>query len=156
MTPEEATDLAEIQQKIYRYGYAIDARDFESLDDVFTEDALVHYDVPGGVEKRWPEMKSWLPQGLQLFRVTQHNMSNPLVEFDGDRARSRTYGHLVHVQHHKDGSSTRMVHHATYSDEWIRGAAGWKICRRTLSNLHMEGRVYGPDRVELYATPQPY
>jgi ketosteroid isomerase-like protein len=156
VTTDEAADLAEIQQKIYRYGYAIDARDFESLDALFTEDAIVHYDVPGGVRKPWPEMKGWLPQGLKLFRVTQHNMSNPPVEIEWDPARSRTYGHLLHLQHHKDGSTTRMVHHATYNDEWVRGADGWKIRRRTLSNLYMEGRVYGPDDVELYASPEPY
>ena len=149
-------DLAEIQQKIYAYGYAIDARDFGALDAIFASDAVVDYDVPGGVRKPWPEMKEWLPQGLQLFRITQHNMSNPLVTFAGDRANSRTYGHLVHVQHHKDDTSTRMVHHATYSDEWIRTVDGWKISQRTLSNLYMEGAVYGPDRVELYPTPAPY
>ena len=156
MKPDEAADLAEIQQKIYRYGFAIDAREFDSLDALFTADAVVHYDVPGGVRKPWSEMKGWLPQGLQLFRVTQHNMSNPLVELAGDRANSRTYGHLIHVQQHKDGSSTRMVHHATYIDEWVRENGDWKIRRRTLSNLYMEGRVYGPDRVELYPTPEPY
>ena len=128
----------------------------ESLDPIFTADAIVHYDVPGGVRKAWPEMKEWLPQGLQLFRATQHNMSNPLVTLDGDRASSRTYGHLVHVQQHKDGTSTRMVHHATYSDEWVREDGGWKIRQRTLSNLYMEGEVYGPDRVDLYPTPEPY
>jgi ketosteroid isomerase-like protein len=156
VTSEEARDVIEIQQKIYRYGYAIDAREFDSLDDVFTEDAVVHYDVPGGVKKSWPEMKEWLPLGLQLFRVTQHNMSNPLIVLDGDRARARTYGQLMHVQQHKDGSSTTMRHHAIYEDEWVRTASGWRIQGRRLSNLYMDGAVFGPDRVELYPTPKPY
>ena len=120
------------------------------------EDAIVHYDVPGGVKKPWPEMKQWLPGGLQLFRVTQHNMSNPLVEFAGDRASSTTYGHLIHVQQHKDGSSTVMRHHTIYRDEWVRSAEGWQIRSRTLSNLYMDGPVFGPDRVELYPSPEPY
>lgn len=156
MTPEAACDISEIQQKIYRYGWCIDHRDFAALDAIFTPDAIVHYDVPGGVKKPWPEMKEWLPQGLQLFRVTQHNMSNPLVEIDGDTASSTTYGHLIHVQHHKDESSSVFRHHTIYRDAWQRGADGWRIQSRTLSNLYMDGAVYGPDRVHTYTELTPY
>lgn len=156
MTPDEACSLAEIQQKIYRYGWCIDHRSFSELDAIFTENAIVHYDVPGGVKKPWAEMKEWLPGGLQLFRVTQHNMSNPLVELDGDAARSTTYGHLIHVQHHKDDTSSVFRHHTIYRDEWVRGADGWRIRRRTLSNLYMDGPVYGPDRVHVYPEMKPY
>ena len=153
---ERAADLAEIQQKIYHYGWCIDHRTFDALDDLFSEDAIVHYDLPGGARKPWPEMKEWLPNGLQLFRVTQHNMSNPLVEFDGDRARSTTYGHLIHVQHHKDDTTSVMRHHTIYRDEWVRGERGWQIRRRTLSNLFMDGPVHGPDEVHLYPEPKPF
>ena len=83
-------------------------------------------------------------------------MSNPLVELDGDRARSATYGHLIHVQQHKDGHSTAMRHHTIYRDAWVRGPQGWQIESRTLSNLYMDERVYGPDDVELYPEPEPY
>ena len=155
-TAERAADLAEIQQKIYRYGWCIDQRRFDALDDVFTEDALVHYDLPGGAKKPWPEMKEWLPGGLALFRVTQHNMSNPLVEFDGDTAHSTTYGHLIHVQHHKDDSTTVMRHHTIYTDDWVRAESGWRIRRRTLSNLYMDGPVFGPDKVHLHPEPKPF
>ena len=62
----------------------------------------------------------------------------------------------IHVQHHKDGESTTMVHHTVYSDEWERRAEGWRCCERTLTNLYMNGAVYGPDRVELYPKAKPY
>ncbi len=153
---ERSADLAEIQQKIYRYGWCIDHRTFDELDDLFVEGAIIHYDLPGGAKKPWNEMKDWLPNGLQLFRVTQHNMSNPLVTFAGDTAHSTTYGHLIHVQHHKDDSSTVMRHHTIYSDDWTRGDAGWQIAARTLSNLYMEGPVFGPDKVHLYPEPKAY
>lgn len=156
MTPEQAADIAEIQQKIYRYGWCIDHRSFDALDAIFTPDAIVHYDVPGGVKKPWPEMKAWLPGGLRLFRVTQHNMSNPIVELDGDSASSTTYGHLIHVQHHKDDGSSVFRHHTIYRDAWVRTASGWCIAARTLSNLYMDGPVYGPDRVHTYDAMTPY
>lgn len=156
LAADAIADILEIQQKIYLYGWAIDARDFAALDQVFAPDSIIHYDVPGGVKKPWHEMKDWLPLGLQLFRVTQHNMANPIVRVHGDRASSRTNGQLVHVQHHKDGESTTMVQHAVYSDEWERSATGWISRERVLSNLYMNGAIYGPDRVELYPTPKPY
>jgi 3-phenylpropionate/cinnamic acid dioxygenase small subunit len=151
-----ASDLQEIQQAIYRYGWCIDHRDFDALDAVFTPEAEVHYNVMGGTRRPWSEMKDFLRQSLQLFRVTQHNMSNPMVELDGDRASSRTYGTLFHVQHHQDGSSTTMTHHAVYTDAWVRTEAGWRIASRRLDNLYMDGRVHGPDRVKTYPTPEPY
>lgn len=154
--PERAADLAEIQQKIYRYGWCIDHRTFDELDGLFTEDAIVHYDLPGGAKKPWPEMKAWLPQGLQLFRVTQHNMSNPLVVFEGDTARATTYGNLVHVQHHKDDTTSVMRHHTIYRDRWVKRGGEWRIAARTLSNLFMDGPVFGPDRVHLYPEPKPF
>jgi len=54
----------------------------DALDDLFLPDAIVHYDVQDGTRAPWNEMKSWLPKGLEIFRVTQHNMSNPMVEID--------------------------------------------------------------------------
>ncbi len=154
--PERTADLAEIQQKIYWYGWCIDHRDFDALDDLFVEDAIIHYDVPMGTKKPWPEMKKWLPNGLQLFRVTQHNMSNPMIRFDGDQAEATTYGHLIHVQHHKDDSTSTMHHHTIYRDQWVKTGGEWRIQSRTLSNLHMDGPVHGRDKVHLYQVPKPF
>ena len=155
-TPERATDLAEIQQKIYRYGWCIDRRDWDGLDDVFLPDTIVHYDVPGGTKKPWTEMKEWLPRGLQMFRITQHNMSNPVVTFDGDTAKSETYGHLIHVQHHQDDSTSIFTHYTIYTDQWEKVDGAWRIRARTLSNLHMNGPVHGPDKVHVYPDATPF
>ncbi len=156
MNIPDPADLAEIQQKIYRYGWCIDHRDYDELDEVFAPDAIVHYDVEGGTRKPWSEMKEWLPRMFPVFRVTQHNMSNPIVEVDGDTATSKTYGHLVHVQHHKDDSSSVFRHYTIYRDEWRRTDDGWRIQHRRLSNLYMDGPVHGPDRVHLYEEQTPF
>ena len=153
---EEAAALAEIQQKIYFYGWCIDHRRFEALDDVFLPDAMVHYDLPDGARLPWREMRDWLPDGLKIFRVTQHNMSNPMIELDGDRARSRTYGHLIHVQELASGDSSVMRHHAIYHDEWVRDETGWRIASRTLTNLYFDGPVLRGDDVVPYLVPKPY
>jgi hypothetical protein len=154
-TPEGAADLAEIQQKIFYYGWCIDHRHFDALDALFTSDALIHYDVPGGTKLPWPEMKAWLPESLKIFRLTQHNMSNPMVDLAGEHARSRTYGHLIHFQERNDGAITVMRHHAIYHDEWNRSSRGWCIAQRRLAHLHMDGDFHPAEEVRLFETPEP-
>ena len=44
----------------------------------------------------------------------------------------------------------------THSSSRSEQTTGWQIRSRTLENLYMDGRVFGPDRVELYPSPEPY
>jgi hypothetical protein len=154
-SPEESAAIVEIQQKIYFYGWCIDHRDFDALDDLFLPDAIVHYDVQDGTRAVWPEMKKWLPEGLSIFRLTQHNMSNPMVELDGDRARSRTYGHLMHFQELASGAISTSSHHAIYHDEWKRSEGAWRIAARTLTNLYVDGPMLRGDDIVSFKVPKP-
>lgn len=155
LTPAQAADLMEIQQKIYFYGWCVDHRLFDELEQLFLPDSIIHYDVPMGTKKPWSEMKDWLPGGLGQFRVTQHNMSNPMIELDGDRARSRTYGHLIHFFEKKSGEIAPMCHHTIYHDEWIKRPEGWRITHRRLAHLHIDGELPDPKQVVRYAAPKP-
>jgi len=154
-SPAEAADLLEIQQKIYYYGRCIDPRRFDALDALFTPDAIVHYDVPNGTRLPWPEMKQWLPRGLEIFRLTQHNMSNPMIALEDDGARSRTYGQLIHFQERTDGEITVMRHHSNYHDEWRRARDGWRIASRRLVHVHMDGDFFQGDEVVHFQEPSP-
>lgn len=154
-TPAEAAAIIEMQQKIYFYGWCIDHRDFAALDELFLPDSIVHYDLPEGNRAPWREMREWLPQGLSIFRVTQHNMSNPLFEVDGERARSRTYGDLLHVQELSNGDFSVMRHHSIYHDQWIRVENSWRIAERTLTNLYVDGPVLRGDRVVAHLEAKP-
>lgn len=155
LTPAQAADMMEIQQKIYFYGWCVDHRLFEELDALFLPDTIIHYDVPLGSKKPWSEMRGWLPAGLARFRVSQHNMSNPMIELDGDRARSRTYGHLIHFQEKKTGELTPMRHHAVYHDEWIRRSEGWRITHRRLAHIHIDGWMNPDDEIVMFPKPVP-
>ena len=42
LSGEQATDVVAIQQVLYHYAYALDARDYDALDDVFAPDAQLH------------------------------------------------------------------------------------------------------------------
>ena len=45
---QEISDRLEIQDLLTRYSFAIDQRDWDALDSVFTEDARIDYSESGG------------------------------------------------------------------------------------------------------------
>ena len=155
-TPAQAADLAEIQQRIYFYGWCIDHRLFDDLDAIFLPETVIHYDVPMGTKKPWKEMKPWLARGLSQFRCTQHNMSNPMIDLQGDTATSNTYGHLIHFQELKAGGQNVFRHHTIYRDRWEKRDDGWRVIARTLSNLGIDGPFEDPAKVVSYTEPVPY
>jgi hypothetical protein len=60
MTMDLARDIAEIQKLLSAYAFAIDAREFDRLDDIFTHDAQVDYTATGGVAGDYSTIKTWL------------------------------------------------------------------------------------------------
>lgn len=155
LSAERATDLAEIQQRIYFYGWCIDHRRFEDLDDLFLPESIVHYDTPGGTRGPWPEVRAWLAPALQIFRATQHNMHNTMIAFEGpDDATTTTYGFLVHFQERRGHGINLFRHSSIYRDRWTRRDGTWRILERTLSNLGEDGPVHFGDDVVRYETPK--
>lgn len=54
------SDRAEIEAVMVQYVNAIDTRDFETLNAVFTADAWIDYTAMGGIKGAFPEVKAWL------------------------------------------------------------------------------------------------
>lgn len=155
LTQREISDRLEIEQLLYRYGRAVDARELERLRSVFTADARIAYNVVRGVDLRFPEMLEWLGRSLRIFKVTQHAMSNPMIELEGDTARATTYLSAAHVQQRLDGEETYVLQHAIYFDALVRTDAGWRISSRRLDNIWIEGSFLGPDEVRCFEKPEP-
>jgi len=149
-------DQMEISRLLYRYARAIDSRELDGLRSIFTEDAVIHYDLEGGTKLPVGEMIDWLRTNLRIFRATQHAISAPLVEIDGDRARSTCYLTAVHQQVAVDGCRTVFYDHGIYSDELVRSADGWRIRTRRLNRILMHGDFTMPDQTKPYdAPPEP-
>jgi hypothetical protein len=148
-------DVLEIERLLYRYGRAIDTRDLESLREVFAPDAEIHYAVTGGTRLPLSEMIGWLRGALTQFRVTQHAITTPIIELDGDRARSECYLSAAHVQERTDGREVYVMLHGIYRDEWVRRPEGWRISRRRLDHLYATGAFAAPDQVKHFEKPVP-
>ena len=59
----EISDRLEIQQLLIDYSSAIDRRQFDDLDRVFTPDAYIDYRAMGGIDGHFPDVKAWLEIG---------------------------------------------------------------------------------------------
>ena len=125
---EEISDRLEIQQLLIDYSTAIDTRQFDDLDHVFTADAYIDYRAMGGIDGRFPEVKAWLAQVLPNFPAYAHMLGNFDVRIDGDTASSRTICFNPMVL---GGEQNQILYCGLwYDDEFIRTAEGWRMSRR--------------------------
>lgn len=143
-------DTVEIEQLLYRYARAIDQKDWKALERVFTPDARIHYAVERGAELSFAELGPWLARATQIFKVTQHVITNPLIEVRGDSASSTAYLTATHLQVRRDGSLARTTEGSRYTDTLVRASEGWRISTRRLDRIWVDGTYLGPDQVQLF------
>ena len=128
LDPQEISDRLEIAEVLTRYSTAIDSKDFDLLDDVFTEDSTIDYSssVPG-VLGSLAEMKAWLSDVLGGFTMTQHLVSNTSYEIQGDRAMTRTMFFYPMRWQDDTGKLQTFFVGGYYEDELIKTVNGWRI-----------------------------
>ncbi|MDG5485528.1 nuclear transport factor 2 family protein [Mycolicibacterium gadium] len=125
---EEISDRFEIQQLMIDYSNAIDQKQFDNLDRVFTPDAYIDYRVTGGIDGRFPQVKAWLEDVLPNFPAYYHMLGNFDVRIDGDTASSRTicFNPMVFNAEEKQILFVGIW----YVDEFVRTAEGWRMSKR--------------------------
>jgi hypothetical protein len=131
MDLQEISDRLEIQQLMVAYCYAIDGRNWDALDDIFTADAIIDYSEMVGVKGKLPEIKAFLSQSMQAVRASQHIISTSQIMIEGDSAHGKTVctnpmvlqpdGHVMFVG-------------LWYRDTFVRTPAGWRISSRYEEN----------------------
>ena len=127
VTVEVAADVVAIQQVLYHYAYALDARDYDALDEVFSADAKLH--TSGGTLMSPAQYKAMCATELPKLDATHHMVTNTSVTVNGDRANSRAYFQAQHVKESlAPGSQLLMA--GWVDDEFERRAEGWRIVER--------------------------
>ena len=127
MTGEVAADVVAIQQVLYHYAYALDARDYAALDDVFSADAQLH--TSGGTLMSPAQYKTMCETELPKLDATHHMVTNASVTVDGDRATSRAYFQAHHVKQSLAPES-QLLMAGWVDDELERRPEGWRIVDR--------------------------
>lgn len=73
----------EISNTLSRYAFAIDSKDFDKLEEVFTPDIVANYSAPLGVLRGIPNIQETLKAAL-LPVTTQHSLTTQTFEFKDD------------------------------------------------------------------------
>lgn len=134
---QEISDRLEIQQLVVDYSTAIDSRNFDALDKVFIGDAYVDYRAMGGIDGRYPEVKTWLRDALGMFPAYQHMISNVSIVLNGNEASGRIVCFNPMEMTLLDGTRQTFFLGLWYVDRYLRTAAGWRIAQRS------EEKCYG-------------
>jgi 3-phenylpropionate/cinnamic acid dioxygenase small subunit len=154
MELSELADRAAIQQLMYRYAMAVDGRDWALYRTVFSADAVIDYTDSGGIRADLETTVKWLDEVLGIFAGLQHNMTNHVVEIDGDRAQACTYYVAYHTLADGEGSESVLVMGGFYRDRLVSMASGWRISERVELGEWMQGPYpEGVAKPPWYGTP---
>jgi hypothetical protein len=141
--PGDWPDTEALRRLSTAYAAAVDARDGPGLAALFVESGeLLVPDVPGDfrpvISRVGHEALRRVPEGLQRYQRTFHQVSNHRFSIDGERAD----GEVQCVAHHvmaagpggagEPATGTDTVWFIRYRDEYVRTAPGWRFERRAL------------------------
>jgi hypothetical protein len=128
---QELSDRLEIQDLQAAYSHAIDTRDFDALDRVFTRDAFIDYTAFGGSAGGLEETKAFLRKALAMFGGFQHMVATSQVKLSGNRATAKTicWNPMV-MKSAGPGEPPVFFCGLWYHDEYLRTLDGWRITRR--------------------------
>ncbi len=132
---QEVSDRLEIQDVLVSYSHAVDSRDWDALDVLFTPDAVIDFTATGGPLGDLPSTKRFLADALPLFASTQHMLGASLIRVHGDVAEVRTTCHnpMVLAAEHR----TVWFIGLWYVDALVRSDGRWRIRHRRQERSHV-------------------
>ena len=103
----EFSDFNEITRRRYEYAQGIDTRDFELLRSIFADEIMMDFEDYSGQPAALIRADDWVAGVKVLFTgldSTQHVMTNPIVDVNGDEASCRMYMKAEHFLRNDQGS----------------------------------------------------
>ncbi|WP_037570425.1 nuclear transport factor 2 family protein [Phaeacidiphilus oryzae] len=136
---QEVSDRLEIQDLMVRYSHAVDTRQWDLLDEVFTPDAVIDYTAMGGPRGGLAETKVFLAAAMGGIPAFQHLIANSALTVDGDTATGRTMCHNPLVLPGADGTAGGGVLFCGlwYLDRFVRVDGAWRIRERVEEKSYM-------------------
>jgi hypothetical protein len=129
ITLQEISDRFEITDLLTDYCSAIDTKDIDALDHIFTHDASIDYSKAGGPKADLKTIKKFLRANLgDLPR--QHIISNIKIQIQGDSAdvRSLCFNPLE-LPSQRDVLEVALWG-LWYNDKFVRTPKGWRMKER--------------------------
>ena len=89
MDIEEISDRMELEKLVTDYATAVDCRNFNEFNNLFTSDAFIDYTAVGGISGNLQEIIIYLESALKFFSNYQHLISNISLDIKGNDASGR-------------------------------------------------------------------
>lgn len=125
-------DRIAVEERIFMYAHLLDSRQFHRIaDEVFTEDADV--DFGGQRAKGRAEIEATVMGYTGVLQGCSHNVSNLIIELNGDEARATSKVLAWHWFNREDGNhyaQTDLLAVGGYQDRLRRTPGGWRIYER--------------------------
>jgi len=131
---QEVWDRQEIEQLMYRHARSLDRMDGELMKSTYWEDAIEEHQDPIYPELFYWNDNAWkfVPEAMKGFtnlKVTQHRISNILIELDVNKATAETYVWAYHV-HEEDGVEKEGILGGRHYFELEKRNDEWRIKHR--------------------------
>ena len=131
-----AEDKLAVAECVYRYATGVDTRDWALYRAIFTDEIELDFSSYDPGRKPVSMAADDYVDGLKpLFgglAATQHMMSNPLVELDGDNAEITMYVRAHHIFDPADPESFYTIG-GYYRNRLVRERGNWKLVRVQLN-----------------------
>ncbi len=133
-------DRLELHELPGRYGDAVDDRDWQALDDIFTDDAI--FEVRGLVTMRGlDDIKRYMAEQGQ--HPLGHLMCN--IHAGVDEGGVRLFFRIVApVSRGGQPGNGYPIHFGSYYDWLVKTSQGWRVSRRLFSAKRLPGPVALP------------
>ena len=130
-------DRQEITEVCYRYGLALDDRDWAALAACFTPDADAYY-AGRPPARGYQAIEDICRAALAPLSASQHLIGNVVVRLDGDNATSTCYLQAQHVRAGTAGGDNFIIA-GRYDNRLVRTPDGWRIRELRLERIWTEG-----------------
>ncbi len=131
---QEISDRLLIQDLLVEEAAAIDERDWDRWQAVYTGDAQIDWSGNRGTRGNPREVRAWAERVLSTanfpYPQYQHYCTNFRIRVRGDRATSR-HLQIIPISVRAAGTGRQMAFSGIwFDDELVRTESGWRICTR--------------------------
>jgi hypothetical protein len=134
LTLQQISDRLLIQDLLVEEAAAIDERDWDRWEAVYTADARIDWSGNGGAKGDPKAVRAWAESVLSTanfpYPQYQHYCTNFQIRLSSDRASSRHLQIIPISVPSPDGGRQIAFCGIWFDDELVRSEAGWRICER--------------------------
>lgn len=127
LTHDQISDRLEIEDLLARYCYAVDDRDWDAYQSLFTLDAVIDDRVTGGIQSGVEEHIRYLSGALSKIVLSQHAISTVCIDLRVGSAKVRAHCSCPMVVDVGEAKPHVFFQGLWYRNSLVRTQGGWKI-----------------------------